>query len=77
MNSNTPKTVMEVAKGLVERYGDNFKKLGNYNGQEVYLYKFPDKCFTGFPYVFLYDSTKDIAIGVTGFQALKIVSLFR
>lgn len=76
MNENIPKVVLDAAKGLIGQYGQNFKKLGLYNGQEAYMYQFPENSFTGFPFVFLYNVESNIVVGVKGFEALDIISSF-
>lgn len=74
MKENVPKAVLEAAKGLIGRYGENIKKHGIYKGQEVYVYQFPENSFTGFPFVYLYDAEKNMAIEITGKTALDILT---
>ena len=74
MEEIIPQVVKEEANDLIEQFGESFKTLGPYKGKLAYLYKFPEDAFTGFPYVFLYDGTENVAVGITGFEALDIIS---
>lgn len=74
MKDNIPQAVIEAAKGLIKLYGENFKKLGPYKDQDAYLYQFPENSFTGFPFVYLYDAEKNVAVEITGEMALDILS---
>ncbi len=76
MKESIPQAVIEIAKDLIKLYGDSFKWLGRYKGHDAYLFQFPENSFTGFPFVYLYDAEKNIAVEITGFEALDIISLF-
>lgn len=69
-----PLIVTEKAKGLIELYGHQLAYIGNYENQEVYIFQFPEKTETGFPFVYLYDKSSDSAIEVTGLDALEVIS---
>ena len=71
---NIPEQVKDEARVLIEQYGESFDYLGNHEGQEVYMFKFPADSDTGFPFVYWY---KDGNVFVeTGFSALESISLF-
>ncbi len=61
---NIPEQVKNEARALIEQYGDTFEYLGIYEGQEAYVFKFPEDSCTGYPFVYLYDG-KD-ATEITG-----------
>ena len=52
---NIPEQVKNEARALIEQYGDTFEYLGIYEGQEAYVFKFPEDSCTGYPIVYLYD----------------------
>ena len=52
---NIPEQVKNEARALIEQYGDTFEYLGIYEGQEAYVFKFPEDSCTGYPFVYLYD----------------------
>ena len=68
-----PSAVLDAAKGLIDMYGVHFNYLGQYNGADTYVYKFPEDSCTGFPFVYLLDG--DSITEVTGSIALHIISL--
>ena len=71
---NVPEQVKNEARGLIEQYGDSFEYLGNYEGSDVYVFKFPEDADTGFPFVYWY---KDGSVFVEmGFKALDTINLF-
>lgn len=74
MKENVPQAVIEIANDLIKLYGGSFKNLGHYKGHDVYLFQFPKNSFTGFPFVYLYDAEKNIAVEITGEMALDILS---
>lgn len=76
MNKTIPESVIEEAKGLIEIYGNNLEYLGEYKGSGVYKFKFPKDSETGFPFVYMHDSTKDKVMEITGFDALDIIDEF-
>ena len=51
---NIPEQVKNEARWLIEQYGDSFDYLGNHEGADYFLYKFPEDVTTGFPFVFRY-----------------------
>lgn len=69
-----PEQIKSEARWLIEQYGDSFDYLGDYEGQEAYLFKLPEDSCTGFPFVYLFDGTH--ATEVTGFDAFDIIGLF-
>ena len=71
----TPPEVLKTAKGLVDMYGPHFVLLGERDGQQVYMFQFPDDSTTGFPFVYLYEKGKP-ALEVTGFEAVEIIDSF-
>lgn len=74
MKENVPQAVLDVANDLIKRYGESFKYLGLYKGHDAYMFQFPRNSFTGFPFVYLYDADKNIAVELTGEMALNILS---
>ena len=71
----TPPEVLKTAKGLVDMYGPHFVLLGERDGQQVYMFQFPDDSTTGFPFVYLYEKGKP-ALEVMGPEADAIVGSF-
>ena len=71
----TPPEVLKAAKGLVNMFGPHFVLLGERDGQEVYMFQFPEDSTTGFPFVYLYEKGKP-ALEVTGFEAVDIIDSF-
>lgn len=71
----TPAEVLKAAKGLVDMFGPHFVLLGEMDGQEVYMFQFPEDSTTGFPFVYLYEKGKP-ALEVTGFEAVDIIDSF-
>lgn len=68
-----PIAVLDAAKELIDMYGVNFDYLGRYNDADTYVYKFPEDCETGFPFVYL---LKDNSVTeVTDYIALHIIGL--
>ena len=55
-------------------YGDSFDYLGEYEGAETYLYRFPDDIDTGFPFVYLLKDGK--VEEISGFLAFDIIGSF-
>ena len=74
MNTEVPIIVKEAAKQLIERYGDSFRYLGSYKGEEVYQFRFPIHVQTGFPFVFLLNPEKNNVTGKTGYEASNIIN---
>ncbi len=74
MNTNIPNAVKEAAKDLIDLYGENIKLIGTYQDKDVYMYQFPEGCFTGFPFIFLHNKDTDQAIAITGFEAVDILA---
>lgn len=69
-----PQVVKDKSKDLIETFGENFEKLGIYQGKQVYKYVFPEGSRTGFPYVYLYDEQTKVVEVVTGIKALSFLS---
>ena len=68
-----PAEVLKAAAKIVSQFGGDFAILGEYQGKEVYRFRFPENAKTGFPFLYLYkDGKVDF---VTGWEALKIVRL--
>lgn len=74
---NTPESVKEKAKGLIELYGEHFVKIGLFENRCVYQFVLPSNICTGFPFVYLYDSDTDKAEEITGLKALDIIICIR
>lgn len=71
---NIPEAVKNEARGLIEQYGDSFEYLGEYEGADYYVFKFPEDSCTGFPFVFQY--ADGLVFTITGFEALDTIDLF-
>lgn len=69
-----PEEVKKEARYLIEEYGDSFEYLGTYQGQKVFLFKFPENIDTGFPFVYWYKN--GMVFEETGFDALNTIELF-
>lgn len=70
---NIPEQVKNKARWLIEQYGDSFDYLGDYEGQDAYLFNFPEDTVTGLPFVYLF---KDGHVTEkTGFESLDIIAL--
>lgn len=75
MISNTiPQTVLNAAKKLITRYDNRLAFIGKYNGQDVYVFSFPDDVEIGFPFLYLYDKEQQTAFEITGHNALDIIA---
>lgn len=68
---NIPVQVKDEARELIEQYGDTFEYLGDYEGREAYMFKFPEDSCTGYPFVYLYDGKT--ATEVSGPLSLDII----
>lgn len=68
---NIPEQVKNEARALIEQYGDTFEYLGIYEGQEAYVFKFPEDSCTGYPFVYLYDDKE--ATEITGPLSLDVI----
>lgn len=69
-----PQPVLKAAKKLIDRYGNRLAFVGKYNGQNVYVFSFPDDVETGFPFLYLYDEKQQTVFTVTGPKTLDIIS---
>lgn len=69
-----PEQIKAAAKGLIDKFGSNVEYLGNRDGAEFYMFKFPDDAETGFPYVYQFENGEVLTI--TGFAALDAIDLF-
>ena len=65
---NIPESIIKAARELVEQYGSTFDHLGEYKGQEAYVFCFPEDSETGFPFVYLLAPDGHVT-EVTGFDA--------
>lgn len=70
-----PQVVKDKAKDLIETFGENFEKLGIYQGKQVYKFLFPEGSRTGFPYVYLYDEQTKAVEVITGIKAIALLSI--
>lgn len=57
---NIPEQVKNEARLLIEQYGDSFEYLGKFEGQDAYVFKFPEDSDTGYPFIYLYDGKKQM-----------------
>lgn len=75
MKLNTiPQPVLKAAQNLIDRYGKRLAFLGRYEGQDVYVFSFPDDVETGFPFLYLYDDNRQSVFVITGPKALDIIA---
>ena len=49
---------------------------GGYKGNDVYQFVFPEDTETGFPFVYLHNTSSGQVMEITGFDALDIVCEF-
>ena len=71
---NVPDQVKNEARPLIEQYGDSFDYLGNREGQEAYLFRFPDDATVGFPFLYLFKDGE--AMEVTGPGVFDFIDLY-
>lgn len=71
---NIPEQVKNEARLLIERYGESFDYLGNHEGQEAYLFRFPEDATVGFPYLYLFKDGE--AMGITGPHVFDFIELY-
>lgn len=71
---NVPEQVKNEARALIKQYGDSFDYLGNHEGQEAYLFRFPDDAIVGFPFLYLFKDGE--AMGITGPQVFNFIDLY-
>ena len=71
---DTPHQVIQAADWLIQQFGSHFELLGEYKGQDAYLFITPEGLKIGFPYVYLFKDGDDSALEVTGLEALDIIS---
>lgn len=71
---NVPEPVKNEARRLIERYGDSFDYLGSREGQEAYLFRFPDDATAGFPFLYLFKDGE--AMEVTGPDVFGFIDLY-
>ena len=76
VEKNIPESVIKEATGLINLYGNTLKYLGEHKGFDVYKFVFPKDTETGFPFVYLHDTSNDRVMEITGFDALHIVCGF-
>lgn len=73
MEKEIPQAVKNEAIGLIELFGEKLQYIGQYKSRDAFLFMFPKNMLTGFPYVYLYDTTEDKATEITGFEALNLL----
>ena len=73
MKKNIPESVIKKAQELVNLYGDTLSYVGEYKGNDVYQFVFPEDSETGFPFIYLHDLPNDQVVEITGFDALDII----
>lgn len=71
---NVPEQVKNEARPLIEQYGDSFDYLGNREGEEAYLFRFPDDATVGFPFLYLFKDGE--AMEVTGPGVFDFIDLY-
>lgn len=71
----TPQAVIQAAQGLVQMFGPSFEYLGEHNGNDVYMFAFPDGTYTCEPYLFLDDKRRPVATQIAGAAAVELLSL--
>ena len=71
---NVPEQVKNEARPLIEQYGDSFDYLGNREGQEAYLFRFPDDATVGFPFLYLFKDGE--VMEVTGPGVFDFIDLY-
>lgn len=76
MENRIPQQVIDEAQKLIDRYGSNLVFLGNSNGLEYYVFRFPKDSITGFPFVYVYHPQLKKVTEMTGFDALDILGKF-
>lgn len=70
-----PAEVLKAAAKIVSQYGENFTLVGEYEGSDVYIYRFPEDLILGFPFLYLYKDKR--VTFVTGQKARDIIKSFR
>ncbi len=68
-----PQKVVDKARGLVDKYGCNFRFLGKRNDITYYVFEFPKDERTGFPHIFQYDNHTENVKEIGGIQALRLM----
>ena len=76
MEKSIPESVLMEAQGLISLYGNTLKYLGEYKGYDVYQFAFPENTETGFPFVYLHNTSNNQVMEITGFDALDIICEF-
>ena len=71
---NIPTEVKEAAQGLIAMYGLHIQHLGQSDGFDFYMFKFPDEEESGYPYVYQYKEGEVLTI--EGYAALETIRLF-
>lgn len=69
-----PKKVLKAAKYLVDMYGANFELLGDYQGSDVYMFRFPEGVETGYPALFLFKDNS--VLPMCGIESLQVLASF-
>lgn len=71
---NVPQEVKNAARDLIDQYGESFDYLGNLEGQEAYLFCFPEETTIGFPVLYLFKDEQ--AIEITGPKVFDFIDLY-
>lgn len=71
---NIPEQVINEAQHLINEYGRHFKYLGNHEGQEAWLFVFPDDATVGFPFLYLFKDGE--AMEITGLHVFDFIDLY-
>lgn len=71
---NVPEQVKNEARSLIEQYGESFDYLGNHEGQEAYLFRFPEDATVGYPFLYLFKDGE--AVGITGSHVFDFIDLY-
>ena len=69
-----PMPIIEAANALIERYGQNIGYIGRFQGDEVYVFAFPEEVEIGFPFIYIYKGFSEKVIEITGARALDIIA---
>jgi hypothetical protein len=72
---DTPKAVLAAAAGLVRIYGPRFQYMGERNGAQYFMFRFPENEKTGFPFVYQYVKGEPV-LEISGFDALDLIASF-
>ena len=68
-----PAAVQDRLQYLLDTMGGEISYLGDYQGEEAYLFCFPEGMTVGFPVVVLYQKETEQVHEVSGYKALDII----